>query len=162
MRRAAAATPATRLLRTAGVEFRQRRFEADPGAASHGLGAAAALGEPPQRVLKTLVAELDGELVVAVLAVGLELDLKALASALGGKRASMADPDDAQRATGYVTGGISPLGQRRRLRTVVDAAAAAQRLVLVSAGRRGAEVELAAPDLVRLTDAVVAPVARRR
>ncbi len=110
-------------------------------------------------MLKTLLADVDGRLVVAVCPVTSQLDLKAVAAAVGGKRARMADPAAAERATGYVVGGISPLGQRRRLATVVDASALAHDGVLVSAGRRGVDVELAPQDLVRLTGAVVAPVA---
>jgi Cys-tRNA(Pro)/Cys-tRNA(Cys) deacylase len=125
-----------------------------------GEDAAAALGVDPARVHKTLVARVDDRLVVAIVAVAHDLDLKALADAVGGRRAAMADAGDAERATGYVRGGISPLGQRRRLPTVVDEAALGFDTVLVSAGRRGLQVELAPADLVRLTDAVVAPIAR--
>ena len=136
-------------------------------AAAHGRGlsygeeAAAALGVDPRRVFKTLVADVDGALTVAVVPVDASLDLKALAAAVGGKRATMAEPAAAERATGYVVGGISPLGQRRRLRTVVDASALDFATVLVSAGRRGVDVELAPADLVRLTGAGTAPIARR-
>ena len=127
---------------------------------AYGEEAAAALGVDPARVLKTLVTSVDGELTVAVLPVRARLDLKALAEAVGGKRAEMADRRDAERTTGYVAGGISPIGQRRRLRTVVDVAATAVPAVLVSAGRRGLDVELASADLVRVTDATVAAIAR--
>ena len=127
---------------------------------AYGREAAVALGVDPDRVLKTLVASVDGVLTVAVVPVRSRLDLKALAEAIGGKRAEMADRHDAERATGYVAGGISPLGQRRRLRTVVDVAARGLPSVLVSAGRRGLDVELASADLVRLTGATVAPIAR--
>ena len=119
-----------------------------------------ALGLDPAQVFKTLLADVDGGLVVAVVPVDRSLDLKALAAAAGGKRAVMADPAAAERATGYVVGGISPLGQRRRLPTVVDASALEWATVLVSAGRRGLDVELAPADLVRLTNAVTAAVAR--
>jgi Cys-tRNA(Pro)/Cys-tRNA(Cys) deacylase len=112
-------------------------------------------------VFKTLVAEVDGALTVAVVPVDAQVDLKALAGAVGGKRATMADPAAAERATGYVVGGISPLGQRRRLPTVVDVTALEFPTVLVSAGRRGLDVELPPSELVRLTDARTAPVARR-
>jgi len=111
-------------------------------------------------VLKTLLVDVDGRLVVAVVPVAASLDLKALAAAAGGKRAAMADPARAQRSSGYVLGGISPLGQRTRLATVVDASALAWPTVLVSGGRRGLQVELAPDDLVRLTNAVTATVAR--
>ena len=114
----------------------------------------------PRPVFKTLLADVDGRLVVAVVPVDRSLDLKALATAVGGKRAVMAEPAVAERATGYVVGGISPLGQRRRLPTVVDASALDRPTMLVSAGRRGLDVELAPADLVRLTAAVTAPLAR--
>ncbi len=109
-------------------------------------------------MFKTLLADVDGRLVVAICPVTAQLDLKAVAAAVGGKKARMADPAAAERATGYVVGGISPLGQRKRLPTVVDASASGLAAVLVSAGRRGVDVELAPADLVRLTAAVVAPV----
>ena len=125
-----------------------------------GEEAAAALGVDPARIHKTLIASVDGRLAVAVVAVSAELDLKALAEVLGGRKAVMAEPAEAERATGYVRGGISPLGQRRRLPTVVDATALGLERILVSAGRRGLQVELAPADLVRATGAVVAPIAR--
>jgi Cys-tRNA(Pro)/Cys-tRNA(Cys) deacylase len=112
-------------------------------------------------VFKTLLAKVDGRLVVAVVPVSGSLDLKALAAAVGGKRATMAEVDEAQRATGYVVGGISPLGQRRELVTVVDASASSCPVVYVSAGRRGLDVSLAPGDLVRLTKAALAPIGRR-
>jgi Cys-tRNA(Pro)/Cys-tRNA(Cys) deacylase len=127
---------------------------------SFGEEAADALGVDVARVFKTLVAQVDSALWVAVLPVPAQLDLKALAAAAGGKRATLADPADAERATGYVVGGISPLGQRKRLPTVVDAAALDHPTVFVSGGRRGLDVELAPADLVALTGAVVAPIAR--
>ncbi len=155
------ATPATRALGAAGVEHTLHPYEHDPRAASYGLEAAAALGLDPACVLKTLVAETaTGELVVAVLPVSGRLDLKALARAVGSPRVRLADPAAAERATGYVVGGISPLGQRRRLPTVVDATALAHEQVYVSAGRRGLDVGLAPADLVRVTAAVVAPLSR--
>jgi Cys-tRNA(Pro)/Cys-tRNA(Cys) deacylase len=135
--------------------------DAVAGGLSYGLEAAAALGVDPATVYKTLLAAVDGRLTVAVVPVADRLDLKALAAAAGGKRAEMAEPAAAERATGYVVGGISPLGQRRRLPTVVDASAAGHDRVLVSAGRRGLDVELSPADLVRVTGAVVAPIARR-
>lgn len=158
-----AATPALRALAAAGVEHVVHAYEHDAGVAAaaggYGAEAAAALGVDAARVLKTLVVSVDGELAVAVVPVDGRVDLKAAAAALGGRRASMADPERAQRSTGYVVGGISPLGQRRALPTVLDAAAAAHPTVLVSAGQRGLDVELAPADLVRLTGAVVARVA---
>lgn len=156
-------TPATRALEQAKVAHTVRSYEHDATAAEaaggYGLEAAAALGVEPARVLKTLLADVDGRLVVAVVPVTGQLDLKAVAAAVGGKKARMADPGAAERATGYVVGGISPLGQRKRLTTVVDASALAHENVLVSAGRRGVDVELAPQDLVRLTGAVVVAIA---
>ncbi len=141
-----------------------RAYEHDPRARerglSYGLEAAQALGLDPAQVFKTLLADVDGALTVAVVPVDRTLDLKALAGAVGGKRAAMADPAAAERATGYVVGGISPLGQRRRLATVVDVSALDFATVLVSAGRRGLDVELAPGDLVRLTGAVTAAISR--
>jgi len=153
-------TPAVLALTRAGVDFSERPYEHDPRAASFGLEAAEALGVDPARVLKTLLASVDGALVVAVVPVSAQLDLKALARLRGGRRAVMADPADAERATGYVVGGISPLGQRRPHPTVVDASALEHEQVLVSGGRRGLDVELAPADLVRLTGAVTGPVSR--
>ena len=153
-------TPATVALTTAGVPFTAHSYDHDPTAASYGEEAYQAMGVPAERVFKTLVADVDGTLTVAVVPVAGSLDLKALACAAGGKRATMADPVAAERTTGYVLGGISPLGQRKRLRTVVDASALGLETVFVSAGRRGLEVELAPADLVRLTGAVTAPVRR--
>ncbi|MCQ4045940.1 Cys-tRNA(Pro) deacylase [Streptantibioticus rubrisoli] len=153
-------TPATVALNAAGVPFTVHAYEHDPAAASYGEEAWRALGVAPERVFKTLVAEVDGALTVAVVPVAGSLDLKALAAAVGGKRAVMADPAVAERTTGYVRGGISPLGQRKRLATVVDASALGHPTVFVSAGRRGLEVELAAGDLVRVTGASTAPIGR--
>lgn len=154
-------TPATVALEQAGAPFTVHAYDHDPAAAlGYGEEAAQALGTSPARVFKTLVADVDGALTVAVVPVAGSLDLKALATAAGGKRAAMADPADAERTTGYVRGGISPLGQRKRLRTVVDASALDHDTVFVSAGKRGLEVELAPQDLVRLTGAVTAPIGR--
>lgn len=145
----------------AGVWHEVREYAHAPGAPSYGLEAAEALGLDPARVFKTLVAETDGgRLAVALVPVSATLDLKALAAALGAKRAAMADPAAAERATGYVVGGISPLGQRRRLPTVIDASAEALDVVYVSGGRRGLELGLRPADLVRLAGARFAPVAR--
>lgn len=154
------ATPALAAVRRAGVEHRVHRYEHDPRAASYGLEAAEALGVEPARIFKTLLADVDGELAVGVVPVTAQLDLKALAATLGHKRAQMADPQRAEKATGYVLGGISPLGQRRRLRTAIDASVLDWDTVHVSAGRRGLEVELAPADLVRLTAATLGPLAR--
>ncbi|MFJ7418129.1 Cys-tRNA(Pro) deacylase [Streptomyces uncialis] len=153
-------TPATVALTAAGTVFTVHTYEHDPAHPSYGEEAAEAMGVSPERVFKTLVAEVDGELTVAVVPVAGTLDLKALASAVGGKKATMADPAAAERVTGYVRGGISPLGQRKRLRTVLDASAGAHPTICVSAGRRGLEVELAPADLAALTGAALAPIGR--
>ncbi|MFC7733175.1 Cys-tRNA(Pro) deacylase [Actinomadura keratinilytica] len=153
-------TPATVAAAQAGIDFTLHSYEADPAADGYGRAAADALGVPHERLFKTLVAEVDGRPTVAVVPVSATLDLKALAAAVGGKKARMADPADAERATGYVVGGISPLGQRRRLPTVVDASASQFATVYVSAGRRGLQIELSPADLLRLTGAEVASVAR--
>ncbi|MFJ5231704.1 Cys-tRNA(Pro) deacylase [Kitasatospora sp. NPDC088391] len=159
-KKTAGGTPATVALDTAGVPFTVHEYTHDPAAASYGAEAAEVLGVDPGRVFKTLLAEADGVLAVAVVPVSGRLDLKALAGALGAKRAAMADPAAAERSTGYVLGGISPLGQRKRLRTVVDRTLHDWPTVYVSAGRRGLEVELSPADLVRLTAAVTAPISR--
>ncbi|GAB2608156.1 Cys-tRNA(Pro) deacylase [Streptomyces capparidis] len=156
----AAGTPATVALTAAGAEFTVHAYAHDPAVRSYGEEAAAALGTDPARVFKTLVAEVDGALTVAVVPVSGSLDLKALAAAVDGKRAAMADPAAAERATGYVRGGISPLGTRRRLPTVVDASALEHGTVFVSAGRRGLELELPPGELVRLTGAVTGAISR--
>lgn len=152
-------TPATTLLAKRKVTHTVHAYEHDQGAESYGLEAADALGIEPARVFKTLVAEVDGKLTVGVVPVTGQLDLKALAAAAGGKRAKLADPAAAQRATGYVLGGISPLGQRSRLPLVVDRTARDWPTLYCSAGRRGLEVELAPDDLIALTDATVAAIA---
>jgi Cys-tRNA(Pro)/Cys-tRNA(Cys) deacylase len=150
-------TPAITAAERAGIPFRVHDYSHDPRAESFGTEAVEKLGLDPARVFKTLVADVDGALTVAVVPVELMLDLRAL-----GKRARMADPRAAERATGYVTGGISPLGQRRTLPTVVDESALAFETVYVSAGRRGLEIELAPGDLLALTGATTAAVASRR
>ncbi|MER5254865.1 Cys-tRNA(Pro) deacylase [Streptomyces sp. NPDC002855] len=151
-------TPATVALTAAGADYTVHAYEHDPAHPSYGEEAAQAMGVSPDRVFKTLVAEVDGELTVAVVPVAGTLNLKALATAVSGKRAVMADPAAAERTTGYVRGGISPLGQRKKLRTVLDDSASAHATICVSAGRRGLEVELAPGDLARLTGAVLAPI----
>lgn len=155
-----AATPATLAASRAGVEFTTHSYEHDPSAASYGAEAAEAMGVAPERVFKTLVTEVDGVMTVAVVPVSASLDLKALAAAAGGKRAVLADPRDVERTTGYVLGGVSPLGQRKRLPTVLDASARDHATVCVSAGRRGLEIELAPGDLATLTGATTAAIAR--
>jgi Cys-tRNA(Pro)/Cys-tRNA(Cys) deacylase len=152
-------TPATALLRKAGIPHVLHPYEHDPRSTSYGEEAAGALGVDPGGVFKTLVASVDGTLAVGVVPVAGSLDLKALAGAVGGKRAAMAEPTDAARATGYVPGGISPLGLRSRLRVVLDASAAGWPTVYVSAGRRGLQVELTPADLLSLTSAATAPIA---
>jgi Cys-tRNA(Pro)/Cys-tRNA(Cys) deacylase len=153
------ATPATVLLTRAKVPFTLHPYEHDPRSTGYGEEAADALGIDPARIFKTLIASVEGKLACAVVPVAARLDLKALAAALGGKRAEMADPAAAARATGYVVGGISPLGQRSRLPVVVDASASGFETVYVSAGRRGLQVELAPADLVRMAGARLAPIA---
>lgn len=159
-RKAGGSTPATVALERAGVPYAVHTYEHDPAATSYGLEAAERLGVEPRSVFKTLLAEVEGSLVVGIVPVTGQLDLKALASAVGGKRATMANPAAAERSTGYVVGGISPLGQRRRLPTVVDTSALDHATVHVSGGRRGLEVELAPADLVALLGATVAPICR--
>ncbi|KAA1429013.1 Cys-tRNA(Pro) deacylase [Nocardioides antri] len=153
-------TPATTALTAASVPFTVHDYPHDPRSQSYGEEAAAALGVSPARVFKTLLADVDGTLTVAVVPVARQLDLKTLARAVDGRKAAMAEPRAAERATGYVVGGISPLGQKRAHPTVVDETALEHPTVFVSAGRRGLEVELAPGDLVRLTAAVTAPIGR--
>jgi Cys-tRNA(Pro)/Cys-tRNA(Cys) deacylase len=153
-------TPATVALTAAGADFTVHAYDHDPAHPSYGEEAAEAMGVSPERVFKTLVADVDGALVVGIVPVSGSLDLKALATAVGAKKATMADPALAERTTGYVRGGISPLGQRKKLRTVLDASATAFDTICVSAGRRGLEVELSPKDLTDLTNATLAPIAR--
>lgn len=156
----AGGTPATDALTRARVAHTLHPYEHHDGERHFGDEATAALGLDPARVFKTLVADVGGHLAVAVVPVAHQLDLKALATALGAKKATMADPAAAQRSSGYVLGGISPLGQRTPLPTVVDASAQDFATVYVSAGRRGLQVELAPADLVAVTRATLAPVSR--
>ena len=149
-------TPATAVLDASGVEYTPRPYEHDPAAPSYGLEAADALGIEPERVFKTLMVDVAGKLCVAVVPVSGSLDLKAAAAAFGAKKASMADPAAAERRTGYVLGGISPLGQRQPSPTAIDDSALEHETILVSGGRRGFDIELAPADLVRLTRASVA------
>ncbi|MEU6555140.1 Cys-tRNA(Pro) deacylase [Streptomyces sp. NPDC046915] len=153
-------TPATVALTAAGVDYTVHSYDHDPSHPSYGEEAAEAMGVSPERVFKTLIADVDGTLTVAVVPVAGSLDLKALAAAVGGKRAAMADPAHAERTTGYVRGGISPLGQRKKLPTVLDDSATAHPTICVSAGRRGLEVELAPSELTNLTEAILAPIGR--
>jgi Cys-tRNA(Pro)/Cys-tRNA(Cys) deacylase len=151
-----ARTPAIAAAEQAKIAYSVHEYEHDPKANSYGLEAAERMGVDPSRVFKTLVVDLDGSLEVAVVPVETQLDLRALR----GKRSRMADPRDVERSTGYVLGGVSPLGQRRRLPTTVDSSALEHETVFVSAGRRGLELELVPSDLVRLTGASVRAVTR--
>jgi Cys-tRNA(Pro)/Cys-tRNA(Cys) deacylase len=159
-RKSSGGTPATLGLTRAGIEFRLHEYAHDPRAASYGLEAAEALGLEPARVFKTLMATVDGRLAVAVVPVAAQLDLKALARVLGAGRAAMAEVVVAERSTGYVAGGISPVGQRRRHPTVLDSTALDHPSVFVSAGRRGLDLEIAPADLVRITEAITERVGR--
>jgi Cys-tRNA(Pro)/Cys-tRNA(Cys) deacylase len=158
MAKKAAGTPATVLLTAAKVEFALHPYEVSPDTPNYGAVVAQALGVAPESLFKTLIAEVDGALTVAVVPVTGDLDLKALAAAVGGKRAALADRAVAERTSGYVRGGISPLGQRRILPTVVDDSARALESMYVSAGRRGLQVSLAPADLIRLTAATTAMI----
>src|SRR3954451_12530271 len=153
-------TPATMALTRAAIAFTTHADEHDPATSSHGLEAAQALGLDPATVLKTLLADVDGRLVVGIVPVTGQLDLKALAAAVAGKKATMADPVVAERVTGYVVGGISPIGQKRSLPTVLDESAGRQTVVYVSGGRRGLDLGLDPDDLARVTGATIAPIAR--
>jgi Cys-tRNA(Pro)/Cys-tRNA(Cys) deacylase len=159
---AAAGTPATLALTRAGIAFRAHAYEHDPRAAAYGLEAAEKLGLDPDLVFKTLLASVDGGLAVAIVPVAMQLDLKAFAIALGGKRAEMADPAVAERKTGYVVGGISPIGQKTPLPTVLDESAILCETVFVSGGRRGLDLELAPDDLLAITSGRFGPIARAR
>lgn len=155
-------TPATSALRAAGIPFTEHEYRHDPTAEAYGLEAASALGVDPDRVFKTLLAEVDGRLVVGIVPVSGRLDLKALAAAVGGRRAAMADPGLAQRRTGYVVGGISPVGQKAPSPTVLDETAELWDTVYVSGGRRGFDIELSPAHLVEVTSAILAPIAAPR
>jgi Cys-tRNA(Pro)/Cys-tRNA(Cys) deacylase len=154
----AAGTPATVLLSTAKVPHDLHPYDVSPDAPNYGALVAEALGITPAAVFKTLIAEVDGTLTVGVVPVTGDLDLKALAAAAGGKKAALAERAVAERSSGYVRGGISPLGQRKRLPTVIDESAQGLDLMYVSAGRRGLQVSVAPADLIRLTDAIVAKI----
>ena len=158
------ATPATKALLAAGIAFTEHPYEHDPSADSYGVEAAEAIGVPPEQVLKTLLAQTDlardHGLVVGIVPVTGQLDLKALAATVGAKKATMADPALAERTTGYVVGGISPIGQKRALTTVLDESATTHASVYVSGGRRGLDLELTPDDLVSVTGATLAPIAK--
>ena len=154
-------TPAINAAKKAGISYRIHEYTHDPNAESYGLEAAEKLGVPAERVFKTLVAELDdGRLAVGIVPVATSLNLKSLASAVGARRAEMADMAKAERTTGYVAGGISPIGQKKRLPAVLDASAEAHETIYVSAGRRGVEIELSPGDLLRLINGQFAVIAR--
>lgn len=152
-------TPAIKVLGEAGIYYQIHEYIHDAGARSYGLEAAEKLGLDPLRVMKTLVTETDShEHVVAILPVAMLLNLKALAKAVGAKKAALADKSRVERITGYVVGGVSPLGQRRRLRTVIDVSAPTYSTIYISGGRRGLDLELAPADLITLTGALVAAI----
>lgn len=153
-------TPATVALESAGIAFEVRAYDHDPAAESFGMEAAELLGVDAARVFKTLLAHTDSGLVVAIVPVSGMLDLKALAASVGSKKATMADPGDAQRSSGYVVGGISPIGQRKPLPTVLDESALKHESILVSGGRRGLDLELSPTDLIAITQARSAPIGR--
>jgi Cys-tRNA(Pro)/Cys-tRNA(Cys) deacylase len=153
------ATPATALLDRLGIAYRLHSYTTEEHSGSYGWDAAASLGVPPARCYKTLVADVGGALTGGVVPVAGKLDLKALAAAVGGKKATMASPAAAERATGYVPGGISPLGQRARLPLVLDGTASAFETIYCSAGRRGLQMELAPRDLLALSGGTTAPIA---
>jgi Cys-tRNA(Pro)/Cys-tRNA(Cys) deacylase len=151
-------TRATKALEQAGVAFTVHAYDYDPDADKIGLQAAAALGEAPQRVLKTLVALVDGKPVCVILPSDREVSMKKLAAAMGGKSAEMMKPAEAERVSGYKIGGVSPFGQTRRLRTAIEEQALAQPYVFINAGQRGLQVRLAPRDAAALLEAVVAPL----
>jgi Cys-tRNA(Pro)/Cys-tRNA(Cys) deacylase len=159
-KKASGGTPATVALTRAGIAFTLHPYDHDPRSTSYGLEAAEALGVSPKRVFKTLMATSDGGLVVGIVPVDQQLDLKALARALGRSKAAMADVPVAERATGYVAGGISPVGQKRAHPTVLDESALSHTTIFVSGGRRGLDLELRPLDLVTISDAITAAIAR--
>lgn len=159
-KRGAAGTPAMVALTKAGIRFTAHTYDHDPAAASYGMEAADALGLDPERVFKTLFVSVDGRLAVGIVPVSTQLDLKAVAAALGGKKATMADPAHAERVSGYVVGGISPIGQKRQHPTVLDESAMAFETVFVSGGRRGLDLEIAPADLAAITEATTAAIRR--
>jgi Cys-tRNA(Pro)/Cys-tRNA(Cys) deacylase len=154
------ATPATVALSALGIAFVEHDYAHDAANTAFGLEAASLLGVDPERVFKTLMTEVDGGLAVAIVPVSGKLDLKSLAAVLGAKKATMADPALAERRTGYIVGGISPIGQKTALRTVLDETAGLFDTVFVSGGRRGFDIELSPADLISATSAIVAAIAR--
>jgi Cys-tRNA(Pro)/Cys-tRNA(Cys) deacylase len=159
-RKDSAATPATVALTRADVSFSVHAYDHDPSAPSYGLEAAELLGLPPSQVFKTLLVDTGTALAVGIVPVATTLDLKAMATAVGAKKVSMADPAVAARVTGYVVGGISPVGQKKQLPTVVDSSASAFETIYVSGGRRGFDIGLSPADLLTVTRAAYAPIAR--
>lgn len=155
-----AGTPATVALTALGITYTVHTYEHDASAPSYGLEAATALGLDPECVFKTLIADADGQLVVGIVPVDGQLHLRALASAVDAKKATMADPSAAQRSSGYVLGGISPIGQKRQLITVIDETAQLFDVVYVSGGKRGMDIGIAPDDLARATNATFAAIAK--
>lgn len=153
-------TPATVALTSAGIPFTVHTYRHDPAAANYGIEAAQALGLDPARVFKTLFTSVNDTLVVGIVPVSGQLDLKAVAAAVGAKKATMADPADAERASGYVLGGISPVGQKHLHTTVLDESATGFDTVYISGGKRGMELEIAPADLIRITRASTASIGR--
>jgi Cys-tRNA(Pro)/Cys-tRNA(Cys) deacylase len=156
-------TPAIKAAEAAGIPIRLHEYAHDPANTHYGMEAATALGLEPERVFKTLLVGLNGDarkLAVAIVPVTGQLDLKSMAAACRAKKADMADPGAAQRATGYVVGGISPLGQKKRLPTVLDVSAMAFDSIYVSGGRRGLDIEIAPADLLAVCAAQTAPIGR--
>lgn len=156
-------TPAINAAKKAKVAYQVHEYEHDPSAESYGEEAAVALGLDPAQVFKTLLVAVNGDnkkLAVGVVPVSGQLDLKAMATALKAKKVVMANPQDAERATGYVVGGISPLGQKKRLPLVLDSSAESYATICMSAGRRGLEIEMAAADLLKLTLGTLAAIGR--
>ena len=152
-------TPAVRAVAQAGIAFHLLEYDYDPSAEEIGLQAAQALGRSPETVFKTLIVVLDtGELICGIIPSDTRLDLKKIASAAGAKRAELSDPKRAERTTGYVVGGISPLGQRKRLRTFIDASARQLDEIVVNGGRRGLQIALRPEDLILATSAIVMPL----
>lgn len=153
-------TPAIKAASTAKIRFFIHEYSHDPNCQSYGLEAAQKLGVAPERVFKTLIIDLSGELVVGIVPVASMLGLKDVAKAAGAKKAALADKAMAERTTGYILGGVSPLGQKKRLRTFIDESALAFSTIHVSAGRRGLEIELTPQDLAALTDGIFARLAQ--
>jgi Cys-tRNA(Pro)/Cys-tRNA(Cys) deacylase len=155
-------TPAINAVKKAGMPYTLHEYEHDPSSESYGMEAAEKLGVPPERVFKTLVAALDGnELAVGIIPVDSMLSMKLIAKAAGSKKAAMAPKADAERSTGYVLGGVSPLGQKKRLRTFIDSSAESFPTIFVSGGRRGLDIELRPDDLKKLTGGTYAPLRRQ-